>query len=387
MPASVSRILRRLPSVTASAPALPRASSPTTSPVRLGYSRGDSLERGATPRSILTAPTRIPATAPIKPGEVLVAEWNMENAFDAVHDAGKKDLEFTPEGKQHWTDAKVAQKLHNAGKVIRAMGGGRGPDVLGLVEVENKGVLERLRDEELSDLGYQTLVLIEGPDERGIDNGLLSRFPLVGKPKLHRMDVPGDPLWNRPTRGVLEVNLDAGGVPLTVFVNHWPSMRGGEVANAQRMQVAAKVRELVKEAEAKDPSRAVLVIGDLNTSPGNQALGPTGLSASSDPLPVAHAAPGALLWDAVSSLPKDQGTHTYHGHWSYLDHALLSQGALDNRGLTYVRGSLTVMGEPWMRKSNGEPLRFVAPTDRDMQFPEKTGYSDHLPLVFRLRRV
>ncbi|MBQ2269146.1 MAG: endonuclease/exonuclease/phosphatase family protein, partial [Bacteroidaceae bacterium] len=31
-----------------------------------------------------------------------VAFYNLENLFDTLHDAGKNDYEFLPDGKNHW---------------------------------------------------------------------------------------------------------------------------------------------------------------------------------------------------------------------------------------------------------------------------------------------
>ena len=52
------------------------------------------------------------------------------------------------------------------------MNQGMGPDLLGVQEVENAGLLERLIKEHLNKKNYQ-LAYAESPDDRGIDNGLI----------------------------------------------------------------------------------------------------------------------------------------------------------------------------------------------------------------------
>jgi hypothetical protein len=52
-------------------------------------------------------------------------------------------------------------------------------DVLGLQEIESLPTLKRFNDQFLSKLGYKYQMLIDGNDARGIDVGLLSRYPLA----------------------------------------------------------------------------------------------------------------------------------------------------------------------------------------------------------------
>ena len=42
-----------------------------------------------------------------------VAFYNLENLFDTIHDAGKNDREFLPDGSYRWTSKKYESKLHN----------------------------------------------------------------------------------------------------------------------------------------------------------------------------------------------------------------------------------------------------------------------------------
>ena len=73
-----------------------------------------------------------------------IAFYNVENLFDTKDDPNVDDEEFTPNGKQHWTDDRYAKKISNIAKVIRAMNDGDGADIVGFAEVENRGVLEDL---------------------------------------------------------------------------------------------------------------------------------------------------------------------------------------------------------------------------------------------------
>ena len=74
--------------------------------------------------------------------DIRVACWNLQNLFDTTASNIAADLEFTPE--QGWTAEALDKKLTNLATVIKAMHGGQGPDLLGIVEVETKELLEQL---------------------------------------------------------------------------------------------------------------------------------------------------------------------------------------------------------------------------------------------------
>ena len=68
----------------------------------------------------------------------VIGFYNLENLFDTVHDEGKNDYQYLPDGQNQWTEAKYAKKLHNMATVIRAMKEDNGAwhAVLGVSEIE-----------------------------------------------------------------------------------------------------------------------------------------------------------------------------------------------------------------------------------------------------------
>src|SRR3712207_6554043 len=100
------------------------------------------------------------------------------------------------------------------------MNDGKGPDVLGLCEIENRKVLELLVDK-LSALGRKyEIVHKDSPSERGIDCAILfdsGVFSLSGS-KFHHVDADN-------TRDIVEAHLRRDQQELYVFMNHWPSRR------------------------------------------------------------------------------------------------------------------------------------------------------------------
>jgi hypothetical protein len=139
-----------------------------------------------------------------------VAFWNVENLFDLEDDpAVVLDEEFTPQSPKRWTVERLDIKLSNLAHVIRKMNAGRGPDVLGLCEVESRKVVELLVAK-LAPLGRKyEIVHQDSPSDRGIDCALVydaSVFTLVDS-KFHFVDA-------EKTRDIIEARLRHAGADL-----------------------------------------------------------------------------------------------------------------------------------------------------------------------------
>ncbi len=320
--------------------------------------------------------------------EIVLATYNVEALFDCEKDPEKQDHEYLPHGFYAWTEEKLKVKLANLGRVIRTIDGGRGPDILALNEVENFPVAERLLRDALDGLGYVTLVHLETDDLHGLDNVLLSRYPLRAPACVHSATRAGMEPAKRP-RGVLEATLDVDGVALTIFVNHWPAGR----APGPRLGVARMLRRLLEERILAEPDAEIVVLGDFNAGLDDEALGRAGLGVSADDAAVRDGAPGATLFHAAAADPRTHFTRPWpykgpEGAWNALDHVFVSRGLLDDDGLTWVSGSTAVVREDFMLADDGTPRPFfergVRPREQKL---ERAGFSDHLPVVTRLRRA
>lgn len=222
--------------------------------------------------------------------EIKVAFWNVQNLFDTTASPIAADLEFTPE--QGWTSEVFDIKVANLATIIKQMHGGAGPDLLGLCEVENKGVVERLMTE-IGRADYR-LAHVESPDIRGIDCSLIYSADLFNDPPA--ADIQGHLVHFRfPTRDIFQVRLilKATGAELNVFVNHWPSRRQGQFqSEPHRITVGERCGQLVdgvlkldREAYALVPNtvaglaqlnarwnRNVLLMGDFNDDPFSRSI-------------------------------------------------------------------------------------------------------------------
>ena len=105
--------------------------------------------------------------------ELCIATWNVENLFDLEDDPNVQyDEDFTPQAPNRWTKERLDIKLKNLASIISKMNNGRGPDALGLCEIENRKVIEMLVAK-LAPLGRDYQIVHKDSDsDRGIDTAL-----------------------------------------------------------------------------------------------------------------------------------------------------------------------------------------------------------------------
>ena len=345
--------------------------------------------------------------------EIKVSFWNVENLFDTTASDIAADLEFTPE--QGWTQAVFDAKVKNLASIITQMHGGQGPDLLGICEVENKGVVERLIAE-VGDPKYK-VAHVESPDIRGIDCSLIYAADVFHDPA--PSDIVGHLVHFRfPTRDIFQVRLrlKANNAELNVFVNHWPSRRLGQFdSEPHRITVGERCGQLVDQVLKLDRiafrtvpdtpaglaalnalwNSNVLLMGDFNDEPFNRSI--TDYLVASKDLdkveeelkPAAHHDIPALKaylgrtpvllnlsWPLLAE--SDRGTFFFSGGsantMNLLDQFIISRGLHFGVSQLEVRaGSVQIFRAPAMTTAGKQrPKAFDKHT--------ATGYSDHFPI-------
>lgn len=318
---------------------------------------------------------------------VTIMTFNVENLFDTRDDPGKDDATYLPlaqkQNNEHraacelievarwreqclnwdWSEEVLERKLRAVADAILHYDGGRGPDIVVLQEVENLGVLERLRREYLSAAGYNPGILIEGDDLRGIDVAFLSRLPLAREPVLHKLRFPGFAAQRvADTRGILEATFRLpDGNLLTGFAVHFPAPFH---PREMRLQAFAQLEALRTRLPA---DRYVFAAGDFNTTAAEDAEHAVFKTLSGEGWVVAHRA----------GCGGCRGTH-YYGpadSWSFLD-TILFAPPRDGAARWRVTDVRLANGYAAHVTTAGTPARF--------QLPEATGVSDHWPLALRL---
>ncbi|MCW3121535.1 MAG: endonuclease [Flavipsychrobacter sp.] len=308
---------------------------------------------------------------------ITVAFYNCENFFDPVDDPAKDDDDFTPNGKYHYTQRVYEQKLHNIATVIQGMDGSDGPAIIGVAEVENSTVLNDLsRQPEIARRNYK-YEWYNGPDPRGINVALLYNpklFRVLHSEPLH-VDLSADG-GRSVTRDVLHVYGILAGDTVHVFVNHWPSRRGGEDASDDKRAIAAWVnKDAISAIMQQDPNAKVIVMGDLNDNPGDNSIANI-LGAKDDQNKVTL----TVLYDPWAAIYKGgSGTESFKHSWNLFDQVIISGAFLQNTNHKLHYGKAAIVKPDFIvdhyKGHDGEPRRSFAGTHWI------NGYSDHFPVM------
>jgi predicted extracellular nuclease len=301
--------------------------------------------------------------------ELYVASWNVENLFDLEDDPNvERDEDFTPEGIKQWTAERLDRKLHNLSNVIMKTNGGRGPDVLGLCEVENLKVAEMLVDR-LAPFGRKyEIVHQDSPSDRGIDCALVydSGVFELSDASFHFVDA-------ERTRDIVEARLRRNGEELYVFVNHWPSRQNDEW---QRIKAATVLRQRLDAILAADPRADIVALGDFNDEPENTSIKDTLRAA----LNCRNLPPGAMYNTMAALDAKRKGTFVFHRSWKLIDQIIVSQGMLEDAGFCWRANSSERIDFPEvMFQPRGGRIARPFGSYLDDSYRDR-GHSDHLPV-------
>ena len=297
----------------------------------------------------------------------MVMFWNVENFFDYIDDGtGESDKEFSSYGSRRWTRRKFQKKCDDIAKSVFWIREryGRIPDVIGLAEVENRGVLWKLLNNTLlRKCGYR-IVHYQSGDRRGIDVALLYRESSFRKVS-HSTVTPSMDGEKIVTRDMLQVLLeDDMGQKYNLIVNHHPSKYGGsESSEGRRKAVMMALKEMCDSLSAADSGVPVIAMGDFNDTPDGEQF---------------EILNGVLVNMSDSLFQAGRGTIRYQGKWDLIDMFLVSSDLLDNARMDIIELPFLMTYE---RKYPGmKPLRTYSG-------PRYVGgVSDHCPIVLCLFR-
>jgi hypothetical protein len=314
--------------------------------------------------------------------------YNLENLFDTLDTPGKNDSEFLPNGSNQYTGFVYKDKLKNLSRVISELGTEMTPDgvaILGVAEIENRSVLEDLAAQApLKNRNYK-IVHEESPDSRGVDVAMLYN-PKYFRELSHRV-IPvlldDDKGGSYYSRDILHVTGILGGIDtLHVFVNHWPSRRGGTSSIAKRNYAASLCKKAVDSLTALNPNVKIFITGDLNDDPVNESVKDI-LNAKGK---IKEVKTGGLynpMWDKYKT---GDGTLTYNDSWNLFDQTIFSSAFLNKNQKGYFFHSAVVYRKPYLLNKDG---RFKGSPFRTYSFGSYIGgFSDHLPVYsFFLQKI
>lgn len=303
---------------------------------------------------------------PRNPEAVRIAAYNIENLFD-----DRDNPALTGRYDDFWSyDKTVRQKplphRQAVADAIRKIDA----DVIGLQEIESYDALIEFREEFLADMGYDHVISIDVGQERGIEQAVLSRFPIrearvwpnaplggVHPEKYGSGEnwYAGQPIEYRRSPLFVRIEVPSGArgnvnpYEFGMFVIHHKS--GGPAAywrEAEAKWLVSKIRSM----QEMEPDLNLCVLGDFNATLDSSVL------AMYHDAGLTHAIPDRDLND-----PK---TMTHHSGRA-IDFILFAPSMASEK----VKGSGFVLATPVLERGANW---------RTAEHPE--GYaSDHLPVV------
>ena len=350
-----------------------------------------------------------------------IMSYNVQNLFDTYHDPGKNDWTFLPQKKKRemkacsrlqnfrrkkkclkvdWNHKKLQLKLNQIKKVVlkkeKEKGKAKLPHFLALSEVENKEVVSLLAQS----LGYREFQLSHGPDKRGIDLALLyNPSPTLVFQNKREHFIQGKYFKKNPTRPILEVEFKIGPKAqesLTLFINHWPSQHHPSQA---RFEVAKTLFQRIDQIMTHNPRQLVIATGDFNTLPNDYPHPFKGLLLKNKKLIDVHEAfEQSPLISSRQKMRLPPGTYFYTKdlRWELLDRIFVSPHLQDGKGSEidlssyqiYAPSFLTGVYEHNEKQSPLFGSRFVGIPKKynlNTTHPKRQGYSDHFPLILKIK--
>jgi endonuclease/exonuclease/phosphatase family metal-dependent hydrolase len=318
------------------------------------------------------ATVRSPAAAPPRSGEYLFCTWNVENLFDDRNDHRRSpDEEY-----DNWFASRPADrelKYNHLAEELLRLNGGKGPDILALVEVESIRAAELLRDLLNQRLPpgatpYGDVQMKEVTAGRHIAPAVLSRVPVKSVRGFNQYRI-------------LEVRCEAGGKELIVLASHWTSHKTDEGSAGKRDRYASIIYGVSERIFRTNPKADILVCGDFNDGPDAEPV-VSELHAGGDSGKVAASRHELQFLNLMAGKdPQRYGTHYYKKPVIY-DQVCISPGLLDNEGWSCDPESIHTETEGLIRPgaTRRQPWRFGNRRDS-----VNRGYSDHFPVTVKLK--
>mgnify|MGYP003646398713 FL=1 len=309
-----------------------------------------------------------------------IAFYNLENLFDTKNDSLVYDDDRTPDGKDHWTPLRYTHKIEHMAKVLSEIGSKENktaPDIIGVCEVENLGVLEDLVHHEFLSAFNYGIVHFDSPDERGIDVALLYKkdaFVPVNfnshRLLLFKLDGKRD-----YTRDQLIVEGLLDNEQIYFMVNHWPSRSGGEARSRPFRVEAAKLNKRIIDSVRRFNTHAKIIsMGDFNDDPIDPSFKKVlKVEKNSKKLD------STSLYGPMEKLyRKGRGSLAYRDKWNLFDQFYMTSSLINNPNEGYRYWKTGIFTPPYL----------LDPKGRYKGYPLRTyaggsyigGYSDHFPV-------
>lgn len=312
------------------------------------------------------------------PSNFSVMTFNVENLFDNLDDPQKEDETYLPismkKSKLHidqcnkievfkwrddclnidWNDEVIKYKLNIIAETILSYEK-HGPDVIGLQEVENENILKQLFSR-LEKHGYNFYTLVEGNDDRGIDNAFISKYEILDS-KLHQIEFSGgskDQIGD--TRPILESVFLIDDKQVSIYNVHFPAPHNPLFMRKDAFKTLDKLGRQNKIIS--------IALGDFNVTSAENAQEKLYESINKNWF-VSH----------IDQCSNCKGTNYYYrdDRWSFLDAIMLKKDGSS----AFIEKSVQIVRADAHTRDDGSPIRFNS--------KGLYGVSDHFPVVVKIK--
>lgn len=238
---------------------------------------------------------------PNDPLPLKVLNWNVHNLENDKDDSGAP-------GETIVTTTEYNTHRKAVGAVLNELDA----DVVLLTEVENKAVLDDLNATELGGK-YVAASLMDGNDYRGVDIGVLSKYP-IDSVVSHK----DEPFTLKGTAGpdyyfsrdCPEIHIQFNGRKMVFLGAHFKAKSNDDPI--KRLAEAQRTRAIADGLAKQDPSRAIIILGDFNDTP------------NSDPY-LAVVGSATKYTDVTLSIPTgDRWTYDFQGKLELIDYQIVN---------------------------------------------------------------
>jgi len=202
-------------------------------------------------------------------GSFRLTTYNIENLFDANDDPSLTGRDDDADG------TKPEHELVATAMAIHAIDA----DIICFQEIESEQAILEYRDNYLSDMGYDHVVSIDAGNSRGIENAVLSRYPISSYKNWPNKELggihpekygtsknwyAGEPIAFRRSPLMVDIEIPAADDStwtLTLFVMHHKS---GRFNTYWRDAEAQGTLKLVNQVINDHPDRPIVLLGDFN---------------------------------------------------------------------------------------------------------------------------
>jgi predicted extracellular nuclease len=309
----------------------------------------------------------------------IIAFYNCENFYDTVDNPLVNDDDFTPRGDKNYNSSIYSNKVEHLATVLSQIGidvNPDGPAIIGVAEIENDTVLNDLVNHPLLKNRNYKIVHYDSRDIRGVDVALIynPKYFSVETSKKLFVHLPEGAKEAVFTRDILYVKGKLSEETIHVFVNHWPSKRGGEVRSAPGREAAAQVdKKFIDSLEKTDINAKIIVMGDLNDDPVSASI--TKVLGAKSKMEDVH--PGKLYNPWVDLYKKGIGTLAYDDAWGLFDQIIINYPWLNKDQLGFFYYRQFIFNKPFMIENLGKYKGYPIRTWDGNTY--RGGYSDHFP--------